>query len=197
MPNTKIDKKKSKKQSYIMSLRLDEDTYQKIDAISKEKNINKSELLRNSFNEWVNLKEVLIKSDTMLIGKNLLKGLLNFANEHEIRNLAKDIAKVWLNEFNIHIIDKKAKKDLDSMLLTFKDGIGPSEANWFEKVNYVRTDKNSILIYGIHSLNYNFSLFVKSFLEYLMKKQFKFVLNQESSNISDTTIRIDFQLSEN
>lgn len=196
MPNIKIDKKKFSKQSYIMSLRLDKETYQKLSQISQENNINKSELLRNSFNEWINIKKVLIKSDSMIIGKNFLKGLLNSVDEKNIIDLGKKIAEVWINEFNIHLIDMKAKEDLNSMLTIFTNGIGPNEANWFEKINYQKMDNDKILIYGIHTLNNNFSLFFRSFLEYLMAIQFGFILIQKPSNISDTTIRFEFKLAD-
>ena len=194
MPNTKIDPKKSSKNSYMMSFRMDKDTYHKLNLISKENNIKKSELLRNSFNEWINLKKVLMISDTMIIGKNILKGLFNFADEKEIIDLGKNIAEIWLNEFNIHLIDIQAKKDLNSMLTVFTEGIGPNEANWFDKINFRKFDDDKILIYGIHSLNKKFSLFFKSFLERLLSIQIGYALIQKSSNISDTTIRLEFNL---
>jgi len=189
-----VNKKKSRKQSRIISLRLDEKTYQKLNQISQENNIKKSELLRNSFNEWINLKKVLMKSDTMIIGKNILNGLFNFADENEIIDLGKNIAEIWLNEFNIHLIDIQAKKDLNSMLTVFTEGIGPNEANWFDKINFRKFDDDKILIYGIHSLNKKFSLFFKSFLERLLSIQIGYALIQKSSNISDTTIRLEFNL---
>lgn len=196
MPNMKIDNKKSSKQSYIMSLRLDKETYQKLIQISQENNIKKSELLRNSFNEWINIKKILIKSDSMIIGKNFLKELLNFVDEKNIIDLGKNIAEIWINEFNIHLIDMKAKEDLNSMLTIFTEGIGPNEAKWFEKINHQKMDNGKILIYGIHTLNKKFSLFFRSFLEYLMAIQFGFILIQKSSNISDTTIRFEFKLAD-
>ena len=189
-----VNKKKSRKQSRIISLRLDEKTYQKLNQISQENNIKKSELLRNSFNEWINLKKALMKSDTMIIGKNILNDLFNFADENEIIDLGKNIAEIWLNEFNIHLIDIQAKKDLNSMLTVFTEGIGPNEANWFDKINFRKFDDDKILIYGIHSLNKKFSLFFKSFLERLLSIQIGYALIQKSSNISDTTIRLEFNL---
>ena len=197
MPNIKVDPKKSSKNSYMMSFRMDKDTYHKLNMISKANNINKSELLRNSFNEWITLKKVLITSDTMIVGKNVLNSLFNFADEKEIIDLGKKIAEIWVNEFNIHLIDMQAKEDLDSMLTTFTEGIGPDEANWFDKINYQRKDNGMILIYGIHSLNKKFSLFFKSFLEHLMAEEFKFILIHNTSNISDTTIRLEFKLADN
>lgn len=194
MSKMEVNKKKSRKQSRIISLRLDEKTYQKLNQISQENNIKKSELLRNSFNEWINLKKVLMKSDTMIIGKNILNGLFNFADENEIIDLGKNIAEIWLNEFNIHLIDIQAKKDLNSMLTVFTEGIGPNEANWFDKINFRKFDDDKILIYGIHSLNKKFSLFFKSFLERLLSIQIGYALIQKSSNISDTTIRLEFNL---
>ncbi len=196
MHDRKIEPKKTSKHSYIMSLRMDQDTYQKLNRISKENNIKKSELLRNSFNEWINLKKVLMKSDSMIIGKNFLKGLLNYADENELIDLGNNIAEIWINEFNIHLIDMHTKEDLDSMLTTFTDGIGPNEANWFDKINYQKKDNGTILIYGIHSLNKKFSLFFKSFLEHLMAEEFKFILIQKASNISNTTIRFEFKLAD-
>ena len=194
MPNTKIDKKKSSKQSYIMSLRLDKETYQKLNQISHKNNVKKSELLRNSFNEWINMKKVLIKSDSIVIGKIFLKGLLDNVEEKKIIDLGKTIAEIWINEFNIHLIDMEAKEDLSTMISIFTDGIGPNEANWFEKINYQKMDNDKILIYGIHTLNKKFSIFFKSFLEYLMAVQFGLILMQKSSTISDTTIRFEFKL---
>jgi hypothetical protein len=192
MSKTNSDSNKSHKKSNIVSLRVDKETYNKLNQISKENNLKKSELLRKSFNQWVNLKKFLMKSDSMIIGQNLLRGLLNIVEKRDIIELGKNIGEIWINEFNIHLIDLEVKKDLDTMLTNFTDGIGPNEANWFDKINYQKKDNNTIRIYGIHALNKNFSLFFKSFLEYLMTEQFKMVLNQDESNISDTTVRLEF-----
>jgi hypothetical protein len=192
----KSEKKRASKQSHIMSLRMDKETYKKLSQLSQEENVKKSELLRNSFNEWINIKRVLMKSDSMIIGKIFLKDLLDFAADKEITNLGKKIAETWINEFNIHLIDMQVKKDLNSMLTIFTEWIGPNEANWFDKINYQKRDKDNILIYGIHNLNRKFSLFFQSFLEHLMAIQFDFVLNKNESNISDTTIRLEFELTD-
>jgi hypothetical protein len=160
-----------RKKSHSISLRLDDETYKKLKLISGKNNITQSRVLRNSFNEWVKLKNILMKSDSLIIGVNFLKGLLNLANDKELIDFGKYIAKIWINEFNIHLIDMKVREDLDSMLTTLIEGIGPNEANWFSKLNFRRIDKNRILVYGLHSL-----------------------LNPEKSNISDSTIKLEFKL---
>ncbi|TXT53201.1 MAG: hypothetical protein BAJALOKI2v1_1140004 [Promethearchaeota archaeon] len=196
MSNTESDSNKSNNKSNIISLRVDEETYNKLNQISKENNLKRSELLRKSFNQWVNLKKFLMKSDSMIIGQNFLRGLFDIADEQGIIELGKKIGEIWINEFNIHLIDLEVKKDLDTMLTSFTDGIGPNEANWFNKINFQEKDNDKIRVYGIHALNKGFSLFFKSFLEYLMAEQFNMVLNQDESNISDTTIRLEFRSSD-
>lgn len=196
MSKTQSESKKSHKKSNTISLRVDNDTYHKLNQISKENNIKKSELLRKSFNEWINFKKFLMKSDSMILGQNFIRGLFDIADKQGIIELGKNIAEIWINEINIHLIDMNVKKDLDSMLSNLTDGIGPDEANWFDKITFLKKDNDIIRIYGIHSLNMNFSLFFKSFLEYLMKEQFKMELNQKASNISNTTLRLEFILTD-
>jgi len=190
------NKKKSGNKKHIISLRLDEETYQKLDNISKKNKISQSMLLRDSFKKWINLKNILMKSDSIIMGENFLKGLISFADDKQLINLAKNIAEIWINEFNIHLIDIEARQDLDSMLTALINGIGPDEANWFNKINYRNIKENRILIYGIHSLSKGFSLFFKTFLEYIMNKEFNYILISELSNISNSTIRLEFEFSE-
>lgn len=190
------NKKKSGNKKHIISLRLDEETYQKLDDISKKNKISQSMLLRDSFKKWINLKNILMKSDSIIMGENFLKGLISFADNKQLINLAKNIAEIWINEFNIHLIDMEARQDLDSMLTALINGIGPDEANWFNKINYRNIKEDRILIYGIHSLSKGFSLFFKTFLEYIMNKEFNYILISEVSNISNSTIRLEFEFSE-
>ena len=187
---------KKNKESYVMSIRLDKETYQRLNQISNETNIKKSKLLKSSFNEWINLKKIFLKSNSVIVGKNLLKSLFEFATLDNLKELSQTIAENWLNKINIRLIDMRIKRDLDSMLSTFSEGIGPNEANWFDEINYQTLDNGNVLIYGIHSLNKNFSIFFKFFLEYLMKKQFNQITVEDSSNISDTTVELEFKFTD-
>jgi len=188
---------KKPKKKHIISLRLDEETYQTLNDISNKNNISQSLLLRDSFKKWVNIKNILMKSDSIIVGDNFLRGLINFVNDKQIINLAKNIAEIWINEFNIHLIDIEARQDFDSMLTALINGIGPNEANWFNQISYRKIKKDKILVYGIHSLSKGFSLYFKTFLEYVMNKEFNYKIIPEESKISDSTIRLQFEISEN
>ena len=188
---------KKPKKKHIISLRLDEETYQTLNDISNKNNISQSLLLRDSFKKWVNIKNILIKSNSIIVGDNFLRGLINFVNDKQIINLAKNIAEIWINEFNIHLIDIEARQDFDSMLTALINGIGPNEANWFNQISYRKIEKDKILVYGIHSLSKGFSLYFKTFLEYVMNKEFNYEIIPEESKISNSTIRLQFEISEN
>ncbi|MFO7797415.1 MAG: hypothetical protein ACQERB_07250 [Promethearchaeati archaeon] len=191
------NQKNPNKKKHIISLRLDEETYQTLNDISNKNNISQSLLLRDSFKKWVNIKNILIKSNSIIVGDNFLRGLFNFANDEQIINLAKNIAEIWINEFNIHLIDIEARQDLDSMLTALINGIGPNEANWFNQISYRKIKKDKILVYGIHSLSKGFSLYFKTFLEYVMNKEFSYKIIPEESKISGSTIRLQFKISQN
>jgi len=190
------NQKKPSKKKHIISLRLDEETYQTLNDISNKNNISQSLLLRDSFKKWVNIKNILMKSDSIIVGDNFLRGLISFADDKQIINLAEHIAEIWINEFNIHLIDREARQDLDSMLTTLINGIGPNEANWFNQINFRKIKKNRILIYGIHSLSKGFSLYFKTFIEYVMNKEFNTKIIPAESKISNSTIRLEFEISE-
>lgn len=187
---------KPSKKKHIISLRLDEETYQTLNYISNKNNISQSLLLRDSFKKWVNIKNILMKSDSIIVGDNFLRGLINFANDKQIIDLAEYIAEIWINEFNIHLIDIEARQDLDSMLTALINGIGPNEANWFNEISFRKINKNKILIYGIHSLSKGFSLYFKTFIEYVMNKEFNTRIIPTESKISNSTIRLHFKISE-
>ena len=188
--------KKTNKQSNVMSIRLDKETYDKLKRIALETGIKKSKILKTSFNKWTNLKESPMFLNSMNVGIYFMKNLFDLISENELQDLGNSLGEHWINIIKIRLIDEHLKKDMNSLLLIFTEGIGPNQASWFDKISYRILDNENVIIYGIHSLNKNFSVFFKILLEYLMKKQFNFILIEESSNISDKTVELEFKSSD-
>ncbi len=191
-----MPEKKTNKQSSVMSIRLDNETYEKLKRIALETGIKKSKILKTSFNKWTNLNESPMFLNSMNVGSYFMRNLFGLISENELKDLGNLLGEHWINIIKIRLIDEQLKKDMNSLLLIFTEGIGPNQANWFDKISYRILDSENVIIYGIHSLNKNFSVFFKTLLEYLMKKQFNYILIEQSSNISDKTVELEFKSSD-
>ena len=66
---------------------------------------------------------------------------------------------------------------------------------WFNSFEYdVSEDK--CIIRGFHDLGMDFSDFFADFIKYLMKKSFKFNLNESNQEITSHLINLEFKLEE-
>jgi len=193
--DVKMPGKNKSNESHVMSIRLDKGTYERLKKISRETGIKKSKLLRTSFNNWTNLTKSPMLLNSMNLGKNLMRKLFALINENELQELGNYLGEHWINILKIRLIEEQLKKDMNSLLSIFTEGIGPTLANWFDKVSYRILENENIIIYGIHSLNENFSKFFKFFVRYLMKKQFNYDLIEKSDNISENTVELEFKAS--
>ena len=166
--------KTTPKKSHVMSIRFDAETYDQLKILAKERGVKKSKLLKMAFNRWINLeeKQLILFLTPFNIGKFFMSSIFTVLTEDNLKELASKVGERWLEFLKIRIIDNKMDKSLNSLLSIFKEGVGPSKANWFEKINFREFDNGNVIVYGIHSLHENFSLFLKFFLSHLMKNQF-------------------------
>lgn len=184
--------KTTPKKSHVMSIRFDEETYDKLKILAKERGVKKSKLLKMAFNRWINLEEKQLILAPLNIGRFFMSSILTVLTEDNLKDLATIVGERWLEFLKIRIIDNKMDKSMNSLLSIFKEGLGPSNANWFEKIDFRELDNGNVIVYGIHSLHENFSLFLKFFLSHLLKNQFNYELIEKPDNISRITIELEF-----
>ena len=194
MSGKNTENKKSK-DSHVMSIRFDGKTYKKLEELSKEKNMKKSKLIKTAFNKWTNLNKSPLLFDSINLGKFFMRNLFNLISEEKLKDLGNDLGEHWIDILKIRIIDKQMEKNMISLLSVFKEGIGPNQASWFEKIDFRVLDTGNVIVYGIHSLDQNFSLFFKFFTAYLMKRQFNYDLIEKPDNLSKKTVELEFQAS--
>lgn len=193
--DVKMPKKTESNESHVMSIRLDKGTYERLKKISKETGVKKSKLLRTSFNNWTKLTKSPMLLNSLNIGKYFMRKILALLNENELQELSNDMGENWINILKIRLIDMEIKEDMNSLLSIFTEGLSPPLKNWFDKINYRILENGNVIIYGIHSLNRNFSLFFKFFVKYLMKEQFNYDLIEKSDNITKNTVELKFKAS--
>jgi len=184
--------KTTPKKSHVMSIRFDEETYDKLKELAKERGVKKSRLLKDAFNRLMSLEDKQLILAPFNIGRSFMRAIFTMLTEDNLKDLALKVGERWLEFLKIRIIDNKMDKSLNSLLSVFKEGVGPSKANWFEKINFRELENGNVIVYGIHSLHENFSLFLKFFLSHLMKNQFNFELIEKPDNISRRTIELEF-----
>ena len=184
--------KTTPKKSHVMSIRFDEETYDKLKIFAKERGVKKSRLLKDAFNRLMSLEDKQMILAPFNIGRKFMRAIFTMLTEDNVKDLALKVGERWLEFLKIRIIDNKMDKSINSLLSILKEGVGPSNANWFEKIDFRELDNGNVIVYGIHSLNENFSLFLKFFLFHLMKNQFNYELIEKPDNISRRTIELEF-----
>jgi len=102
-----------------MVIRLDESTFEKIENLSKSMNLNKSNLMKTAFNEWVLIRESIQLDNLILINKLLFSMIIKEITEEKIKEVASIMSDHVLSLIKIRQIKLQERNYLKSFLDNF------------------------------------------------------------------------------
>lgn len=181
------------KESHVMSLRMNHEMYEELIDLSEKYQINKSKLLKKAFKEWDLIKKHALEENLIIIGKPFFERLLNFINSDQIKELGKYTADNLGNQIKFQLIGKNREISIEKFLDFFIEGVGKKSFAWFNQIKYKFTDGKDFILFGNHSLNQKFSLYVKTLLKYLIKDFFNYKLDEDACKVSTNTIHLSFR----
>ena len=197
------------KKEIMISVRIDGQTAEVINASAEHYDLSRSELLRKAASAYVSLtvENPEFPNPKLFFSHNMLKILFTAVDEKTIKEIAK---QSFLNGTRDYKFFKKLTTGLDptespdfpkeeyttSMI---ENVFSKNGQNWFEKVNYSHNGSR-ISFSGKHDMGENFSLFIKELLSLYMeeinfeikKAQTRKIKNPEDPDRNFCYIRYDF-----
>lgn len=166
----------TKRKKYITSLRLDEKTNERLDSLSEELHLTKTEILQRAFMGFYDrhtrlqdLYKGIMQDDpegAVVIGRPMFKFLLEALHEDQIVTLADNIAKklISLIEFKMreNHIEIQQREIMNRLSKIVSGGI----LGWFDEFKVIERNQGFEIL-GTHRNGVKFSVFFKYLLENL------------------------------
>jgi hypothetical protein len=155
--------------SHTMGLRLDDETYNELEHLSQEMHVKKSALLKTALKRWAIIRMSVNYENMTLIGKPMLKFLMENLSEKQAFEMAALIASNMCSHLANQVL--KSEKDItsDSFLKHFIYGMGINGKGWFDKIQLQKISVDKYRIFGTHRFGENFSTFVFHLITNIMK----------------------------
>ena len=196
MSNSKKNTKESQNESsHTMGLRLDDPLYQKLEKMSQEMNMKKSHLLKHAFMIWVNQIESVTQSNLMMVGKPTFMMMLDAVSDEKVREIGKSEGEYMVGLIQMRMLQMDEKIHIDKFIERNNRMLAKGSMGWFDTISNKKIDENTIQIYGMHSLNRKFSIFVEELFKILMNTLFKFEFDPENSNMTTNMVNFVFKKS--
>jgi len=191
MMNAEMTEKPISK-SKILGIRLDEEMKNRIEEISRQKNIKKSKLLKIAFNEWVRIKEAIQSEDMVLVDSLLLNQLFEGVSEEKISIIAENMANHISSMIRIRQIELEKEEKLNNFLNIFTRVIGQTHFGWVNRVKYKLRKDGSLYVYGLHYYNKEYSLYLKALFGNLLK-HYEYKLVEDKCSLTNKTVILEFE----
>ena len=162
-------KSKEKKSNHNILLRLDHETNEMLEQFSKIYKTNKTQLIRTSITNTVNLNlgNPLYPNPKSIFSQSILHYLFDRCQENELHELAKisydlSLIEAYNSAMVKSMLDEGDAQNLATMLVKYI--LSPKGHSWFDECQYIVRGSH-VSIYGNHNLGPNFHIFVKALLQ--------------------------------
>ncbi|TXT64204.1 MAG: hypothetical protein BAJALOKI3v1_240018 [Promethearchaeota archaeon] len=181
------------KESHVMSLRMDHEMYEELIELSEKYKVNKSQLLKRAFREWDSIKRHALEENLIIVGKPFFAKLLSLVDSERVKKLGRLTARNLGTKIRFQLAENNTDITIEKFLDFFIEGVGKKSFAWFNRINYKFTEEKNFIIFGNHSLNQNFSLYVMEILQYLIKDFYMYNIDNEESRLSSNSIHLRFK----
>ncbi|MBD3193879.1 MAG: hypothetical protein GF317_02410 [Candidatus Lokiarchaeota archaeon] len=182
--------KEESKKSHAFGVRLNNKQYENLLDFSHEFHLKKSQVLKKAFDEWIALKKSFMDENIILISKALFQEILAIISDDEIIRIGQMMANNFISRLHFKFMNNEGGIKMLDFLDRALINLGPEGHAWFNDISFKFLDNREIVIFGSHSINKNFSKYIKTVLHPIMKELFKYKLID--SHISNNTIELKF-----
>jgi len=181
---------KESKKSHAMGVRLNDTQYEHLLDFTQEFHLKKSQVLKKAFDEWIALKKSFMDENIILISKALFREILAIISEDDLIRIGQMMANNFISRLHFKFINKEGGIKILDFLERALVNLGPEGHAWFDDISFKFLDDREVVIFGSHSINKNFSKYMKTVLSPIMKELFKYKLIE--SHISNNTVELKF-----
>jgi len=178
------------KKSHALGVRLNDEQYEHLLDFTQEFHLKKSQVLKKAFDEWIALKKSFLDENIILISKTLFREILAIINDEELIRIGQILAKNFISRLHFKFLSKEGGIKMIDFLERMLVNLGPEGHSWFDEMSFKFLDNRELVIFGSHSINENFSKYIKTVLSPIMNELFDYELLE--SHTSNNTIELKF-----
>jgi hypothetical protein len=176
--------------SKTLGIRLDEETEEMLDTLTKSMNMNKSQLLKTAFHEWAHIKRAIQQENKILCDGALLSKLFGSLTEDQIPDIAEAMSEHIISILKIRQIETDTEETLPKFLQNYTTFTGRLGAGLYQKIDYTLNEDGGVTIFGLHSLNKNFSIYQSQLLSRILKKKFSYT--SQDTRVTENSIILQY-----
>jgi hypothetical protein len=182
--------KEESEKSYALGVRLNSKQYEHLLEFTQEFHLKKSQVLKKAFDEWIAIKKSFLNENIILISKTLFREILTIISEKEVMRIGQIMAKNFISRLHFKFLNNEGGIKMLDFLERVLVNLGPEGHAWFDDISFKFLDNRELVIFGSHSINENFSIYIKAVLHPIMNKLFMYELIE--SRVSNNTIELKF-----
>jgi hypothetical protein len=173
-----------------LGIRLDDETEALLDSLSETMNLKKSQLMKQAFNEWAVIKQSLQAENKILCDRILLAHLFRLIPEDAISEIAETMSEHIISIIKIRQIENNLEESIEMFLQNYTTFSSLERSGWFQNIDYTVDEGGKVSIYGIHSLNHQYSRYASELISRILLKKFNYV--QKEGRTTDNSIILEF-----
>jgi hypothetical protein len=177
--------------THSVGLRIDDDTFNKLEELADELNLSKTQVFLRSFTDYFMHHHTNIMSNCMVVPKKLFSEMIQKLPKESVRELAIDAGISLANRFKLDIhklSSEMSKEELIKYLLDYFEFRG---FNWFSETHSFLTEDGTYKLQILHDFNEIMSFYSMIFISEAVKEAFN--LQFKESKLSDETIELEFE----
>jgi hypothetical protein len=174
--------------SRTIGIRLDNETGELLETLSASLRLKKSQLLRRAFKEWAKTREKISEQNMMLCESLLIASLFERLEDDEIHHVASLMADLIISKIRIGQIRRNAvNESITDFLEDFTTFISPERFGWFDDISFRYDPDHHLTIYGVHSLNLQYSRYAVTLLSLILAKMHGYQRDATTTNVTENS----------
>ncbi|UYP46662.1 hypothetical protein NEF87_002947 [Candidatus Lokiarchaeum ossiferum] len=188
------------KESHSMGLRLDSETYQEIETLSKKFEVNKSQIIKMAIHRFHASEMNDFSSQQVLFDKTTFRRVFEFLEPAQIESLGIQNAQNHIIKIRKRLMQKIQKSGSDGGLEIFLSKfnliLSKKHLKWIESIKWQFLTTHELLLFINHDINTNFSLFMKVLFKHILHQVFSSEIMEDKSIMAENQLELHFKLSE-
>ena len=186
----------------LIGIRLEYEKIKELEKLAEYRGTTANQIAKKAIIEWLEINHNLRKHNWIIIEKIFMKNVLDTIEEDDLLKMSAELAKNFHDfiQFQLAIPkDTKIKvktektKEIKKFFNYLADLLTRKGLYWLDHYDYEIKKNYYTVIKGTHQVNHNFSLMITSIISYLMETYFNYVVIEDKSFVSDTTIQLEYK----
>ncbi|MHA1793846.1 MAG: hypothetical protein ACTSVI_14480 [Promethearchaeota archaeon] len=191
----------------ILTLRVDNDLFEQLETVARDKQVTKSDFIRNAIKTRIMESMIFNDNDFILMGRDMEKIMFGVLKDEQIKELSKKAVLSELktikkllssNELILPVVKEYLENKSFNEIVIYiielvnRKFLAENARNWFKKI-IININGNKITIIGRHDLGKNFSKFIIGYYKNFLLA-FKHVSINDDMKIEEKYCRASFEL---